>query len=42
MMQGSESNWEKVMAAGKEDVLALANFVVLKVKQLSEASMEKE
>jgi len=41
-MQGSESNWEKVMAAGKEDVLALANFVVLKVKQLSEASMEKE
>ena len=41
MMQGSEGNWEKVMAAGKEDVLALANFALLKANQLAVAIMEK-
>jgi len=40
-MQGSESNWEKVGTAGKEDVLALANFAMVKVKQLAVAIMEK-
>jgi len=40
-MQGSEGNWEKVSTAGKEDVLALANFAMLKVKQLAVAVMEK-
>ena len=41
MMQGSESNWEKVGTAGKEDVLALADFAMVKVKQLAVAIMEK-
>ena len=40
-MQGSEANWEKVMAAGKEDLLALANLAMVKVKQLAVAIMEK-
>jgi len=40
-MQGSESNWEKVVTAGKEDVLTLANFAMVKVKQLAVAIMEK-
>jgi len=40
-MQGSEGNWEKVMAAGKEDVLALANFALLKANQLAVAIVEK-
>merc|ERR1719341_2520092 len=40
-MQGSEATWEKVVAAGKEDVLALANFIMVKVKQLTAASMER-
>ena len=41
MMQGSEANWEKVVTAGKEDVLALADFAMVKVKQLAVAIMEK-
>ena len=41
MMQGSEANWEKVMAAGKEDLLVLANFAMVKVKQLAVVIMEK-
>jgi len=40
-MQGSEANWEKVVTAGKEDVLALADFAMVKVKQLAVAIMEK-
>jgi len=40
-MQGSEANWEKVVAAGKEDVLALANFTMVKVKQLTVEIMER-
>jgi len=40
-MQGSEANWEKVVAAGKEDVLALANFTMVKVKQLAVEIMER-
>ena len=41
MMQGSEANWENVMAAGKEDLLALANFGVAKVRQLAAVAMDK-
>jgi len=40
-MQGSEANWEKVMAAGKQDLLVLANFAMVKVKQLAVVIMEK-
>jgi len=40
-MQGSEANWEKVVTAGKEDVLALANFAVVKVEQLAVAIVGK-
>ena len=40
-MQGSEANWEKVVAAGKEDVLALANLAMVKVKQLTAEIMER-
>ena len=40
-MQGSEANCEKVVAAGKEDVLALANFTMVKVKQLAVEIMER-
>jgi len=39
--QGSESNWEKIMAAGKEDVLSLVSFAMLKVEQFAVAIMEK-
>ena len=39
-MQGSEANWEKVLAAGKEDVLALANFALVKAEQLAVAVIE--
>jgi len=39
-MQGSDANWEKVLAAGKEDVLALANFALVKAEQLAVAVME--
>jgi len=41
-MQGSEADLEKVVAAGKEDLLVLANFAMVKVKQLSEVIMEKK
>merc|ERR1719234_326439 len=41
-MQGSEADLEKVMAAGKEDLLGLANFAMVKVKQLAEVIMEKK
>jgi len=41
-MQGSEANWEKVMVAGKGDLLALANFAVVKGKELAAAVMEKK
>jgi len=41
-MQGSEADLEKVMAAGKEDLLGLADFAIVKVKQLAEVIMEKE
>jgi len=40
-MQGSEADLEKVMAAGKEDLLGLANFAMVKVKQLAVVIMEK-
>ena len=40
-LQGSESNWEKIMAAGKEDVLSLVSFAMLKVEQFAVAIMEK-
>jgi len=40
-VQGSEANWENVMAAGKDDLLALANFGVAKVKQLAAVVMDK-
>ena len=39
-MQGSDANWEKVLAAGKEDVLALASFALVKMEQLAVAFME--
>jgi len=41
-MQGSEADLEKVMAAGKEDLLGLANFAMVKVKQLAVVIMEKK
>jgi len=41
LMQGSDANLEMIMAAGKEDALALVDFVVVKVKQLA-VTMEKE
>jgi len=41
IMQGSEADLEKVMAAGKEDLLGLANFAMVKVKQLAVVIMEK-
>jgi len=41
-MQGAEADLEKVMAAGKEDLLVLANFSIVKVKQLAVAIMEKK
>merc|ERR1719180_368276 len=41
-MQGSDADLEKVMAAGKEDLLGLANFVMVKMKQLAEVIMEKK
>ena len=41
-MQGSEADLEKVMAAGKEDIVGLANFAMVKVKQLAEVIMEKK
>ena len=41
-MQGAEADLEKVMAAGKEDLLGLANFSIVKVKQLAVALMEKK
>merc|ERR1719244_1061817 len=41
LMQGSDANLEMIMAAGKEDALALVDFVVVKVKQLA-VIMEKE
>jgi len=40
-MQGSEADLEKVMASGKEDLLGLANFAMVKVKQLAVVIMEK-
>ena len=40
IMQGSEGNWQKVSSAGKEDVLALANFALVKAEQLAVAVME--
>ena len=42
MMQGSEANWEKVTAAGKEDLLALANLAMVKVKQLAVVIMKRK
>jgi len=41
-VQGSEANLEKVIAAGKEDLLGLANFAMVKIKQLAEVIMEKK
>jgi len=41
-VQGSEADLEKVMAAGKEDLLGLANFAMVKVKQLAEVIMERK
>merc|ERR1719352_442402 len=41
-MQGSEADLEKVMVAGKEDFLNLANFAMVKMKQLAEVIMEKK
>jgi len=41
-MQGAEADLEKVMAAGKEDLIGLANFAMVKVKQLAVAIMEKK
>jgi len=41
-MQGSDADLEKVMAAGKEDFLLLANFAMVKVKQLAVVIMEKK
>jgi len=41
-MQGSEADLEKVIAAGKEDIVGLANFAMVKVKQLAEVIMEKK
>ena len=40
-MQGSEANWEKVTAAGKEDLVALGNIAMVKMKQLAVIIMEK-
>ena len=40
-MQGSEVNWEKVTAAGKEDLVALGNIAMVKMKQLAVIIMEK-
>jgi len=42
IMQGSEADLEKVMAAGKEDLLGLANFAMVKVKQLAVVIMKKK
>ena len=39
--QGSEANWEKVTAAGKEDLVALGNIAMVKMKQLAVIIMEK-
>jgi len=41
-MQGSEANWDNVMTAGKEDLLALLNFAVVKIKQLAVVILEKK
>jgi len=41
-MQGSEANWDNVMTAGKDDLLALSNFAVVKIKQLAVVIMEKK
>jgi len=41
-MQGSEADLEKVMAAGKEDLVGLANFAMVKVKQMAVVIMEKK
>jgi len=41
-VQGSEADLEKVMAAGKEDLLGLANFAMVKVKELAEVIMERK
>jgi len=41
-VQGSEANWEKVLAAGKEDLLALANLAMVKVKQLAVVIMKRK
>ena len=41
-MQGSEANWDNVMTAGKEDLLALSNFAVVKIKQLAVVILEKK
>ena len=41
-MQGAEADLEKVMAAGKEDLIVLANFAMVKVKQLAVVIMEKK
>ena len=40
--QGSEANCDNVMAAGKEDLLALSNFAVVKIKQLAVVILEKK
>ena len=40
-MQGSEANWEKVTSAGKEDLVALGNIAMVKMKQLAVIIMEK-
>ena len=40
-LQGSEANWEKVTAAGKEDLVALGNIAMVKMKQLAVIIMEK-
>ena len=42
IMQGSEANWDNVMTAGKEDLLALLNFAVVKIKQLAVVILEKK
>jgi len=41
-VQGSEADLEKVMAAGKEDLIGLVNSAMVKVKQLAVVIMEKK
>jgi len=41
-VQGSEADLEKVMVAGKEDLIGLTNFAMVKVKQLAVVIMEKK